>query len=224
MKRFLKFLLYLTLVAVGLIALFFNLDEIERKLDAWFYEPPNALEGISVGMHERNVAFKLGGCSEPNIFEEWFHNISPKWESYELDNGRYCNYLSALVSVRYSPKNVVTHVFAEARHTPFSTPKQMKDTLGKEDILAISADFQKRRYTYLELGVTYEFERNDFEGVMIGKVKYRQLDGEYFVNGVQFCPSPNCPYDEEGKIKPEFKDKDYRYLLSLPADSFNGLW
>ena len=151
------------------------------------------------------------------IFYEWFHDISPKWESHELDNGRYCNYLPAFVSVRYSPENVVTHVFAEARHTPFATPRQMKDILGEEDILAISADFQKRRYTYLELGVTYDFERNKFEGVMIGNVKYRQLDGEYFVNGFQFCPSPNCPYDQAGNVKPEFKDKDYRYLLSLPT-------
>ena len=53
----------------------------------------------------------------------------------------------------------------------------------------------------------------------MGKVQYRQISGgSYFVKDRQFCPSKNCPFDEEGNKKPEFKDKDYRYLLSLPAD------
>ena len=95
----------------------------------------------------------------------------------------------------------------------------MESLFGKEDILAISEDFERRRYTYLEGGITFHFSKNDLIWVMMGEVQYRSIPGgSYFVKDRQFCPSKNCPYDEEGKAKPEFKDKDYRYLLSLPAD------
>ena len=95
MKQFLKRLLYLLLFVVGLIAVLFSLDEIERKLEAWFYEPPSELEGISVGMHERDVAFKTGDCSEPNFFMNGF--------TTSVLNGNLMNLITVVTATTFQP-------------------------------------------------------------------------------------------------------------------------
>jgi hypothetical protein len=98
---------------------------------------------------------------------------------------------------------------------PFRTVEEMHDILGKEDILSVSKDMMSRSYTYLEWGFTFNFKQNKLESAEVGRVVWRNTLGvsEYYVNSKQICPSENCPFDEEGKVKPEYEGKSYKDFL-----------
>ena len=98
---------------------------------------------------------------------------------------------------------------------PFRNVDQMKEILGEEDILSTTDDFVTRRYTYLQWGVTYSFVQNRLIGLMIGSVRWRNTTptGEYIVQGEVICPGNDCPWDEDGQLKSEYEDKDYRVFL-----------
>jgi hypothetical protein len=169
-------------------------------------------------MHERDVVFLLGKLSKCLDTDDSLS--SDRRCEYALGSD-YANKEANDFDVWYDDNGRVTILsFASSIHSfPFSTVEEMESILGKEDILAISKDFETRGYTYLKWGTTFDFVKNDLYSVMMGEVQYRGISGgSYFVKDRQFCPSKNCPYDQEGNKKPEFEDKDYRYLLSLPAD------
>ena len=98
---------------------------------------------------------------------------------------------------------------------PFDTVEEMKEILGEEDILGISVDFEDRRYTYLEWSVTYGFTQNNLTDYMIGEARWREQSGggEYIVKSRVVCPSDDCPWDDEGVLKPDYEDKDYTMFL-----------
>jgi hypothetical protein len=216
MNKYLKYFLYFAgaLLALFVLVLVYVLNEraINLQWNALFYEPPTQIRGIEVGMHERDVVFLLGKpleCREED-------GLAVRICFYALANKKTNDF-----DVRYDNNGRVnTLAFKPNIHSwPFRTVEEMEYIFGKEDILGISKDFEKRRYTYLKWGVTFRFSKNRLSSVVMGEVQYRAIsDGSYFVKDRQFCPSENCPYDEEGNMKPEFKGKDYRYLLSLPAD------
>ena len=91
----------------------------------------------------------------------------------------------------------------------------MKALLGDEDLLAESKDFSTRLYTYLEWGTTFEFENDALTGYRVGEVKWRRAKpiGKYIVKGTIVCPGTECPFDDEGDVKEDFKDKDYTYFI-----------
>lgn len=217
MNKYLRYFLYLAGALLALFVLFLVYDENHKAIDLqWnslFYEPPTQIRGIELGMHERDVVFLLGKpfeCDSPYSTRRCY---------YALGNSEAIDF-----DVEYDDNGQVGVLSFASRFRsfplfPFSTVEEMESIFGKEDILAISEDFERRRYTYLEKGITFHFSKNDLEWVMMGEVQYRAIvGGSYFVKDRQFCPSKNCPFDEEGNTKPEFKDKDYRYLLSLPTD------
>lgn len=186
---------------VGVSILILTWDEIEFQYTKLFWEP-NAtfLGGVSIGESRSDVIFKKG---TPDMIG----NLS---ELY-TDSG---------VTLTYSENGFVKTIYKNQRlyDLPFDTVEKMKEILGEEDILAISGNFETRRYTYLEWGVTYSFTQNDLTLYQIGDVQWRNFNGggevgEYIVKGRVVCPSDDCPWDSDAHIKTEYLDKDYTMFL-----------
>ena len=200
MKKFIKLLGYL---AVGLVLLVLAAVMYE-KYKHYLWKPPTSLHGISVGMSRSDVVFALGddgNCEEPFCFYQ------EPWLVIHMTNDKVTNIASKVGYIGGAWDSI---------YPPFTTTEEMKDILGDEDILSISQDFTDRRYTYLKYGVTFNFSTNDLTIIMIGRVRWRSLGdpgGEYFVRGKQVCPSPDCPFGEDGKRKPEYEDKSYKDFL-----------
>jgi hypothetical protein len=198
-KKFIKLLGYL---AVGLVLLVLAAVMYE-KYKHYLWKPPTSLHGISVGMSRSDVVFALGddeNCEERGcIYQEPSLVI-------RMTNDKVTNIHSKVGYIGVAWDSI---------YPPFTTTEEMKDILGDEDILSISQDFTDRRYTYLKYGVTFNFSTNVLKRIMIGGVEWRSGKSvvEYFVRGKQVCPSPDCPFGEDGKVKPQYKDKSYKDFL-----------
>ena len=200
MSKFLKVLKYLAIGLVLLVAAVVTYDQLRYYL----WKPPTSLHGISVGMSRSDVVFALGddeNCEERGcIYQELSLVIM-------MTNDKVTAIVSKVGYIGGAWDSI---------YVPFTTTEEMKDFFGDEDILSISQDFTDRRYTYLKYGVTFNFSTNVLKGIMIGEVEWRSLkdNGEYFVRGKQVCPSPDCPFGEDGNPKPEYEDKSYRDFFS----------
>lgn len=200
MKKFIKLLGYLAVVLVLLVLA----AVMYEKYKHYLWEPPTSLHGISVGMSRSDVVFALG---DNDNCEEAFCFYQEPLLVIHMTNDKVTNVASKVGYIGGAWDSI---------YPPFTTTEEMKDILGDEDILSISQDFTDRRYTYLKHGVTFDFRTNDLTRVMIGGVRWRQSlsdTGEYFVRGKQVCPSPDCPWEEDGKLKPEYEDKSYKDFL-----------
>jgi len=198
-KKFIKLLGYL---AVGLVLLVLAVVMYE-KYKHYLWKPPTSLHGISVGMSRSDVVFALGddgNCEERGCFYQEPSLL------IQMTNDK--------VTTIYSNVGYIGGAW-DSINLPFRTTEKMKDIFGDEDILSISPDFTDRRYTYLKYGVTFNFSTNVLKRIMIGEVAWRYTTngGEYFVRGKQVCPSPDCPFGEDGKVKPQYKDKSYKDFL-----------
>jgi len=201
-SKFLKVLKYLAIGLVLLVAAVVTYDQLRYYL----WKPPTSLHGISLGMSRSDVVFALGdddncvpsGCS---------YSIPSLWVQLENDRVSYINGKTGYVSGSKW----------DSIYPPFKTTEEMKDIFGDEDILAISKDLTERRYTYVKYGVTFSFSTNVLKAIAIGEVRWRSHgeQGEYLLRGKQICPSPECPWEEDGKtLKPEYEDKSYRDFFS----------
>ena len=199
MKKFIKLLGYL---AVGLVLLVLAAVMYE-KYKHYLWKPPTSLHGISVGMSRSDLVFALGddeNCEERGCF-------------YQEPSLRIIMSNDKVTAIDFK----VGYIGGawDSIYVPFTTTEEMKDFFGDEDILSISQDFTDRRYTYLKYGVTFSFSTNVLKRIMIGEIEWRSLNnsGEYFVRGKQVCPSPDCPFGEDGEVKPHYKDKSYKDFL-----------
>ena len=187
-----------TLVTIITLLLVFGEDI--RKLT---WTAPVEINGITIGMTRSDVVFKLGEpeyCTEDKESCIWgdageYHGVVFKDElAYFQNVDKPKRYLSI----------------------PFDNTTDMKALLGDEDLLAESKDFSTRRYTYLKWGATFVFENDALTGYMVGKVTWRQTlgrVGKYVVKGTVVCPGTECPFDDEGALKEDFKDRDYTYFI-----------
>jgi len=200
-KKFIKLLGYLALGLVLLVLAAVMYGEYKHYL----WKPPTSLHGISVGMSRSDVVFALG--DDGNCEEAFCFYQKPLLVIF-MTNDKVTNVASKVGYIGGAWDSI---------YPPFTTTEEMKDILGDEDILSISQDFTDRRYTYLKYGVSFNFSTNVLKRVMIGEVRWRQSlsdTGEYFVRGKQVCPSPDCPWEEDGKtLKPEYEDKSYKDFL-----------
>jgi hypothetical protein len=198
-KKFIKLLGYLAVGLVLLVLAAVMYDEYKHYL----WKPPTSLHGISVGMSRSDVVFALG---DDGNCEEAFCFYQEPFLVIQMTNDKVTTIASKVGYIGGAWDSI---------YPPFTTTEEMKDILGDEDILSISQDFTDRRYTYLKYGVSFNFSTNDLEFLMIGRVRWRSLGdtGEYFVRGKQVCPSPDCPFGEDGEVKPQYKDKSYKDFL-----------
>ena len=179
---------------ITLIVLF--ADDLAHTYNKLTWAPPMEINGITIGMTRSDVVFKLGEpfrCEEDKTFCGW-------------DNGHFAHFRGDLVSVQ-NTSNLLS--------IPFKNTTDMKALLGDEDLLAESKDFSTRSYTYLKWGTTFEFENDALIGYMVGEVTWRQSDpiGKYIVKGTVVCPGAECPFDDKGDVKEDFKDRDYTYFI-----------
>ena len=182
----------------------------DKNIQQWnlvrSYEVPTSLEGVSPGDSKSDLVFRKGAplgkdichfCDED--FAMWDHPfIAVTFENNRVET-----------------INGLAHRIFDS--LPLQTTEGLIEMFGEPDILAISADHLERRYTYLDGGITYKCNQNELVGVMIGKVEWRSgvAGAAYFVDGKQFCPVADCPFDAEGESKPEYKGKSYK---DLPLD------
>ena len=177
---------------ITLIVLF--ADDLEHTYNKLTWTPPMEINGIAIGMTRSDVVFKLGEpfrCEEDKTFCGW-------------DNGYFAHFRGDLVYLQ-STINLPS--------IPFKNTTDMKTLLGDEDLLAESKDFSTRRYTYLKWGTTFEFENDALIEYMMGEVTWRASSGKYVIKGTVVCPGTECPFDDEGDVKEDFKDKDYTYFI-----------
>jgi hypothetical protein len=183
------------LTLATIIGLFFHFgDELEHNYNKLTWKPPMEINGIASGMTRSDVMFKLGEtmCTKYNTTCHW-------------------------VNHKVLFRNDLVHVqnTESVPSIPFKNTKDMKDLLGDEDLFAESKDFSTRRYTYLKWGATFVFKNDALTGYMVGKVTWRPVTplGKYVIKGVVVCPSADCPYDDRGDLKEDFKDRDYTYFI-----------
>jgi len=175
-----------------------NWDKIIFEYEKIFWEPDSEmLGGVSIGDTRSDVIFRKG---EPD----------------EVD-GRDITYdKNGILSIMFNDDDTVEMIiYTGTFPSPFDTVDKMKEIIGDEDILAISKDFRVRRYTYLQWGVSFLFLEDVLRGISIGTVQWRSLiGGGYIVKGRVICPGDDCIYDDDGEIKLEYEDKDYRIFIS----------
>jgi hypothetical protein len=197
-KKFIKLLGYL---AVGLVLLVLA-AVMYGQYKHYLWKPPTSLHGISVGMSRSDVVFALGDNG----------NCEEGWCLYDDNN-----------LIVHLDDDKVFYVTADVGWmngskvgAPFGDIEQMKERFGDEDILSVSKDFKTRAYTYLKYDISFFFRINKLQSISIGNERWRTVygvRGQYFVAGKQVCPSPDCPFGEDDKLKPEYEDKSYDDFL-----------
>ena len=189
------------LILIGLIILGTISYKIWEEYDRLSWEPELTLDGLTPGMTRSDVYFIKG---EPSFCSEY--QSTCVWD--ETGSRLTVDFKEGVVR-----KIVIGGKFS-GYYPPFKSVEEMKELLGEQDILGISEDLLNRRYTYLDWGITFDFKTNNLSAVMIGEVQWgRLVNSQYFIKGKQICPSDNCPWDDEGYLKPEYEDKDYKIFL-----------
>ena len=199
-------LVFFVLFIVGMAAMI-NWREIKFQYAKLFWEPELPFHGISPGMSRSEVYFSKG---RPNRCTK--NEQACIWTDKYDAQATLVIFFNENEEVKVMKKNKRPYGYSP----PFSAVEDMKDVLGEENILAISKDFLVRRYTYLKWGITFEFHENNLTAVAMGEVRWRiPTDGvsQYIVNGNTICPSNNCPFDDQGNPKEEYKSKSYRDFM-----------
>jgi hypothetical protein len=156
-----------------------------------------------------DIVFKLGkpdaeGETDGDTFKVWY-NYSDEDE------------FGVLADNKGEVKIVLILSHALRRETNWGYDHPVRKTegllqlMGDPDIYAASSDFVTRRYTYLDHGLTFDYEADSLVSVMQGEVGWRATPdkGEYRVMGEQICPGERCPWGGDGKFKPEFEGLSY---------------
>ena len=181
---------------ITLIVLF--ADDLEHTYNKLTWTPPMEINGIAIGMTRSDVVFALGKsfCIEDNTLCVWG---KPREYMAWFNN-------DVLYKLGHKPNTL---------SIPFKDTKGMKLLIGDEDILSVSKDFNTRMYTYLKWGVTFQYQNDILVFYSLGNVKWRTIypPAKYFVKGVVVCPGTECPFDDKGDVKEDFKDRDYTYFI-----------
>jgi hypothetical protein len=195
-----------------------NWDEIVRNYNEAVWKPnATSLGGISIGDTRSNVIFRkgVGELNDSDEMSEQDAHILLYRTSYTLEVLAKYNETLAVI---FDEEDFVREILRYGNNSdlPFTHVEAMKQILGEEDILSISRNYENRRYTYLDWGVSYSFQRNQLTQVSIGEIVWSRVTDseEYFVKGRKVCPSDDCPWDEEGELKSEYEGKDYREFLT----------
>tara|TARA_R110002073_G_scaffold104691_1_gene237047 strand:- start:206 stop:868 length:663 start_codon:yes stop_codon:yes gene_type:complete len=211
-KKLLKIILTLFALFVAgslCLALWYGIGEdLYKELT---FEHPTSLNGVEFGDSISDVIFNHGNPerSEDGLTLLYYTGYG---DSKDLDwivglseNGT--------VEVVRDYKNA----YYELKNFPFQTLQELEQLMGPPAMVAVSSNYVSRRVTYLQdrpLGVTYRFDKNQLEAVMIGKVSWRGhflVDellgkrGDYFVRGKQLCfvdesLNDNCPISKDNGI------------------------
>ena len=205
-KTFIKVIAVLVILfAIWIIGVIYW-DDMKFQYDKIFWEPELPFHELSPDMTRSDVFFIKGepySCSDDKTHCGW------KLSGY--DDGDYL-----LVYFENDEVSAITKLSRPYGYSPpFNTVEELKTVLGEEDILSISKDYLTRRYTYLEWGITFGFTANNLDRATVGDVTWRATDdiSKYVINGKVICPSENCPWDDEGNLKPEYEGKSYRDFL-----------
>ena len=187
------------LIAVITLLIVFS-DDLEHGYNKLTWTPPLEVNGITSGMSRSDVVFKLG---EPESCVEDKERCG--WD----DSNHTMSFRDDLVYIQDASSSYAL------RSIPFENTKDMKALLGDEDILGESKDFNVRRYTYLKWGATFTYKNDALVSYMVGEVTWRstRTNGKYVVKGLVVCPSAECPFDDEGGIKEDFKDRNHTYFI-----------
>jgi hypothetical protein len=201
-KGLLKTLGVLIALVIILIIVGINWDRGELFYAKLFWEPDaEELFGVNLGTTRSDLIFAFETeCNSENttcVFDGKEARFDDNDETYILT------------------RDITLSIRMFSNPLPFQTVEEMKYVLGEENLYATSADFEGRRYTYLDWGITFGFRDNLLIRIMMGDVTWRSGNpsGEYKVNGRTVCPSEDCPWDDEGVFKPEYEDKSYRDFL-----------
>ena len=159
-----------------------------------FWTAPEKLHGISLGMSRSDVLFYQDKDTKyypPDSYETSKSILIQKEKKF--DSSKF------LISVQFDASdNVYLIVLYNLQEydwhlqTPFKNTETLLNAFGEPDLLAISSDNTKRRYTYLNKGYTFLYEHNKLDNFMLGDVEWRSFSNhnqKYFIMGKQICPS-----------------------------------
>ena len=205
-KTVLNIIFALSVMFVILLTGIIFWDEIKFQYNKIFWEPELPFHELSPDMTRSDVYFIKGepdACSDDKGMCFW------QLSEYDIEDKLFVSFQNDEVSIIIKPFKPFGY------SPPFNTVEELKAILGEENMLSISKDYITRRYTFLEWDITFDFKANNLDSVTIGDVKWRSTGdiSQYIVNGKIICPGENCPWDDEGNIKPEYEGKNYKDFL-----------
>lgn len=204
------------LLMVGLlVGLLIETGPTKDEEFAW--TPPNEIGGVYLEMTRSDLLFNFEyRCWKPN------DNLI----SFLADDSsgvRTCNEMGVKdgrgPSVHLK-NDVVTKLedFSYIRSVGI-TAEEIQNRFGEPDILTINEDLSGRVYTYLDHRFSIFFRRNEPSRYKTGDlgwsdVRWNSYDsGEIFVRGELVCPSPKCPFSENGLLRDDYP---YKTPFDLP--------
>ena len=220
MKGLLKFIKYsllalLLLVIIG-SAIGYFYDDIAYTYNKITFEPPSEIHGVPLEDTYADIIFRFP-LSE--LCDREMSVFDCDEESLWLDFGTSQRPDSVRVSFT---DGIVSSVFdfgisfQDRRNYVVTDTETLLDYLGEPDILSISGNNLRRRYTYIDYGISYTYHMNTLDSLMIGIIEFRSIGGpnqEYYLYGNKICPGSDCPFDDEGNLKPENEGKTYLDFL-----------
>ena len=216
MKKLLKIFGYVLLgavvLSVGLVVVMMNADKIEYQWGKYTFEPRVVYKGVDVNTPLSDIVFKLGKPDEEG--ERDGHTLK-LWLNYSDENE-----FAVFADNKGEVETIIVFSRALRREMnwgynhPVRKTEGLLQLMGDPDIYAASSDFVTRRYTYLDHGLTFDYEADSLDTVHQGEVEWRATsdNAEYRVMGEQICPGERCPWGSDGKLKPEFEGLSYRDL------------
>lgn len=211
MKKLFKIIL-ITLGLISSVIMIGFLFEIgTEKYEEVTWTPPTEIKGVYLGMTRNDLLFNFEyRCWEPH------DEYSISYLSEDSSGVRNCDHMGSTGSGPsvYLKNDVVTKLVDSSNiRTERYTVEEIQNRLGEPDILLINEDLSGRVYTYLDHQLSMSFTRNELSVYRIGDlvwgdVRWNSEDkGEIFIRGKKICPSPNCPFSEDGSLKDDYSYK-----------------
>lgn len=176
-----------------------------------FWTPEELDLGFKLKSSKSDVFFKLG---------------RPKDECEKISRGGVrCVWGEgdSLIFVDFNDKEQVRQLVAHKGYdysmTPLTTESKLIETLGKPEIMSVTEGLTTRSYCYPKYNWCAVLIKGELDAIILSESDWLQpfsQMGEYYISGKKVCPSPNCPFDAEGKVLPDYKDKSYKHFLGKP--------
>lgn len=194
-----------------------------KTYNFYFWTPPEKLDGMHLGMSRSDIFFIQGSDVEYYPKENYKTaeaiDIAKKpFLSYSDDEKIHS---SRIFFDKEDKVNAIALSNLDIRNRwniqiPFKNTENLISAFGEPDLLAISEDDSERRYTYVKKGITFGYRHNELTSMTIGEIIWRSFiehKQKYYIYGKKICPSEQCPWNDGGVLKKEFKDRDYTYFL-----------
>jgi len=219
MKKFFRYIIYIILLLISLIVAGILFAIFAEDLAALWrkktYSHIDEVAGISIGTDKSDLIFKHGSVEFDG--ERYYYK--------DFAAHFYVDEFGKIRNILFQPNQ--TNSGYDYGSFPIKSIDELLEIFGEPNIFYSRDSHLARTYTYsndkLKTGTSYYFEQNKLIVIMIGDISWGKVTnadddsgvGKYLVNGIQYCPGLDCPFDEKAEAKPEWSGKTiHDYILS----------